>query len=188
MNCFTRLPLIHPVEDPGEMIRNIFTFFCVRITKFQMAPIVNQILRHSMLMLINFESNILFPFKNAILNCDPFFIYHILRCFVKFAPHLWSKKIHFNRSSSNFTNWFSTTWSVFPRNLNEFPRFLSILFEVKVWHLMIFIHGTLLRAVASVLEVLLLYISKRKRRIPSILQPHIPTTLLYDVLVFYQKL
>ena len=43
-------------------------------------------------------------------------------------------------------------------------------------------------AVATVLDVLLLYIPKRKRTIPSILQPHIPLILLYDVLVFYQKI
>ena len=107
-----------------------------------------------------------------------------LRCFVKFAPHLWSKKMHFNRSPLNFTNWFSTTWSIFPQNLNEFPRFLSILF----WHLMILISYTRrLWAVATGLEVLLLYISKYKRTIPSIFLPHIPLTLLIDVLVFLSK-
>ena len=43
-------------------------------------------------------------------------------------------------------------------------------------------------AVATVSQVSLLYTSKRKRTIPSILEPHISLTLLYDVLVFYQKL
>ena len=42
-------------------------------------------------------------------------------------------------------------------------------------------------AAATVLEVLLLYISKRKRTIPFILQPHIPLTLLYDALVFIKN-
>ena len=51
---------------------------------------------------------------------------------------------------------------------------------------MILIRGAYGR-LATVLEILLLYISKRKRTIPAILQPHIPLTLLYDVLVFYQK-
>ena len=86
----------------------------------------------------------------------------------KLARHLWSKKMHFNRSSSNFTNWFSTYLIRIFSKIEWIPSFP---FD--------FIRGQSLTshddytrrlwAVATVLEVLLVYILKHKLTIPSIL-------------------
>ena len=111
----------------------------------------------------------------------------LLRCFVKFAPHLWYKMIHSNRSSSNFI--YKLLLHYLIRLSSKFEWISSFPFD--------FIRGQSLTshdphtrrlwAVATVLDVLLLYISKRKCTIPSILQPHIFLILLYDVRVFFIK-
>ena len=83
----------------------------------------------------------------------------MLRCFVKFGtPSVIQKHVFYQIFIKLYKLILHYLRSVFLQNLNEFPRFLSILFEIKVWHLMILMGTWRLSygqyIIATVLEVL----------------------------------
>ena len=111
-----------------------------------------------------------------------------LRCSVKFGTlSAVTKK---NAFQQIFIKLFKLILHYFIRILLKFEWIPSFLFDF-IRDQSLTSHDLYTRrfwAVATFSEVLLLYISKRKRTIPFILQSQIPLTLLDDVLVFYQKL
>ena len=111
----------------------------------------------------------------------------VLCALSKLARDLWSKKTHFNRPPSNFKNWSPLldpySLKIWMNFLVSFQFYSRSKFDIS-WSS----YTALMGGSNSFRSLITLYMSKRKRTIPSILQPHIPLTLLYDVLVFYQKL